>query len=105
MGRTGVSNETSAPHAYLVGAKVIILPEIKSELGLDWEDGIVVSCFDSERGVGLHVCNPETGAVTSAITLDAVKLHPDTVKILIATGNMVSQALKQVRDLFKSGSF
>lgn len=77
------------PHAHLIGARVTIIDNIKGKLGLDWDEGLIVSCFDTRLGVGLHVCNPETGEVTDAVTLGAVILHPDTVHRLVHSGATV----------------
>jgi len=88
------SSSSSTPHQHLVGAKVSITSEIQESLEIDWSDGLVVTALDSDQGVCVHVCNPKTGAVTAAVTLAAVTLHPDTVKLLVSSGEMIANAME-----------
>ena len=93
------SSSTSSAHAHLIGAKVHIIPSITEELELNWSEGVIVSAYDADQGVGIHICNPETGAVTAAVTLAAVTLHPDTVKLLVSSGEMILSAMEATKKM------
>ena len=95
------NSSATAPHQHLIGAKVSITKEVAGELELGWNDGTIVAAFDTPRGVGMHVCNPETGAVTDAITLAAVTLHPDTVKLIVSTGELVSATMAATKKMLE----
>ena len=101
-GRTLVSSNNStasAPHAHLIGAKVSITSEIQQELEINWSEGVIVTAFDTEQGAAIHICNPETGAVTAALTLAAVTLHGDTVKLLVSSGEMIASAMEATKKM------
>jgi hypothetical protein len=95
------NSSATAPHAHLIGAKVSFTPDIQKELELDWADGHIVTALDTERGVGIHVCNPENGAVTDAVTLAAVTLHPDTVQLLVSSGELISQTMEATKGMLQ----
>lgn len=88
------SSAFSSPHFHLLGAKVSFTSDLRAELGLEWSDGIIVATLDTPHGVGVHVCNPETGETTEAVTLAALKLHPETVKLITAYGETVSKTME-----------
>jgi len=101
-----VSNSNnSVPHAHLLGAKVTLTDEVKDLLEIAWNEGVIAAALDTPRGVGIHVCNPETGDLTDAITLAGVKLHESAVKLLQATGEMNASVLSQLASAFGNGAF
>jgi hypothetical protein len=94
-------NSSTSAHAHLTGAKVSFTPDIQAELGLDWKDGHLAPALDTEQGVGIHVCNPETGAVTAAVTLAAMTLHPDTVKLIVSSGELVAHTMAGAKEMLE----
>jgi len=95
------NNSSTSPHAHLIGAQVTIQPEIKKELKIDWDDGVITCCFDTARGVGIHICNPETGDITDALTLAGVKFQRKAIRIVVETGNLTSKMLAHTQDMLE----
>ena len=99
------SNSNSVPHAHLIGAKVTIIDEVKNSLKIAWSEGVIAAVGDTPQGVGIHVCNPETGDITDAITLAGVKLHESAVALLKTTGEMNASVLGQIASALGDGAF
>lgn len=99
------NSNNSAPHAHLLGAKVTITDEVKESLEIAWTEGVIAAALDTPRGVGIHVCNPETGDITDAITLAGVKLDETVVKLLQSTGEMNASVLNQIASALGNGAF
>lgn len=95
-----MSDSNSQAHTHLLGGKVTIIPKIKEELELDWDQGIIAAAFDGPEGIGIHVCNPTDGRVATALALDGVQLHADTIKLLQGLHQVQLAVLKQSMELF-----
>jgi len=99
------NNSTHNPHQHLLGAQVTFTsPEVKEELKIDWDSGVIVTAFDTGRGVGIYVANPETGEIADGVTLDAVKLGPDAIKLIQNTGIMSAMMLNRIGEMFAAGA-
>lgn len=58
----------------LIGLSVVLGPEVKEELSLDWNEGEILATLETDRGVAVHVVNPGTGQVTGALLLESMRL-------------------------------
>jgi len=95
------STTASHPHAHLLGAKVSVTPVIQQELEIDWSAGVIVTAFDTEQGVAIHICNPETGAVTAALTLAAVTFPPETVRLIVSSGELIAHTMEMTKKMLE----
>lgn len=98
------NSTATAPHAHLLGAQVTLTESAKAQLEIDWVDGVIATAFETPRGVGIHVCNKETGEITGGITLDAVKFHPDTVKLIVSSGELIAGTMEATKKMLEEMS-
>jgi hypothetical protein len=61
-------------NSHLIGLGVVLGPDVKEELGLDWNEGEIFATLETDRGVAVHVVNPGTGQVTGALLLESMRL-------------------------------
>ena len=83
-----------------IGTPVRLTKNVKAELELDWDEGIIASVFDTDTGLGIHVVNAETGAVTRGFGLEGVELLPETIKNLQTLHKVQQRALAQMVEMF-----
>ena len=98
------NSSTHNPHQHLIGAVVTFTnPEVKEELQIDWDTGVIVTAFDTPRGVGIYVANTETGEIAEGVTLDGVKLGPDAIQLLKNTGIMAAAMTNKIGEMLAAG--
>ncbi len=92
-------SDNKTAEGYL-GTPVRLTKEVQEELELDWEEGIIASTFPTDTGLGIHVVNPETGAVSRGFGFEGVKLLPETIEGLRTLHKMQQAAMAQVAGMF-----
>jgi hypothetical protein len=95
-----MSDNNNSSTAGYSGLPVRFADGVQETLDLDWDNGIIAAAVSTERGIGIHVTNPETGVVTPAIGLESIVLPPEAIATLRTMYKVQKQAIEQVAEMF-----